>query len=185
VTTQWLLNGNLETALSYTHETNLLDFRMWTPLINTNGIDAGNWTVRILLNGNLAKTGSFEVTDAPFIFPIRFGTACGRFTNQLYGDVSEYDAETQHIYAQIRYTNFPQSTPVAGVWAHDGAIIEGEGLPIETTLTGNGQRCFNIGDSRGLSSGEYRLSIVNGTNTLISATTRIGVPEPEFDTDGE
>ena len=185
VTTQWLLNGTLETALSYTHETNQPDFRMWTPLINTNGIGAGNWTMRLLLNGNLAKSADFEVTDAPFIYPIRFGTACGRFTNQLYGEVTEYEAGTQNLYAQIRFTNFPQSTPIAGVWARDGAIIEGEGLPIETTITGSGYRCFNIGDPRGLESGEYRLSVVNGNNTLTSASVIIGVPEPEFDTEGE
>ena len=185
VTTQWLLNGTLETALSYTHESNQPDFRMWTPLINTNGIGAGNWTMRLLLNGNLVKSGDFEVTDAPFIYPLRFGTACGRFTNQLYGEVSEYEAGTQHLYAQIRFANFPQSTPIAGVWAHDGAIIEAENLPIETTLTGSGYRCFNIGDPRGLASGEYRLSIVNGNNTLTSASIIIGVPEPEFDTEEE
>lgn len=185
ITAQWLLNGNLETAFAYTHENTQTGFRLWTPLINVNGIAAGSWTVRILLNGDLVQTGSFEVTAAPFVFPIQFGTTCGRFTNELYGDTTEYEPGTQSIYAHIRYANFPQSTPIAGVWSHNGAILEGDGLPVETTLTGNGQRCFHIGDARGLAGGEYSLTIVNGTNTLTTATVMIILPEPEFDSDGE
>ncbi|MDQ7035061.1 MAG: hypothetical protein Q9P01_09550 [Anaerolineae bacterium] len=148
ITVQWLLNGNLETAFAYTHESTQTSFRLWTPLINVNGIASGSWTVRILLNGDLVQTGAFEITAAPFVFPIQFGTACGRFTNELYGDTTEYEAGAQSIYALIRYANFPQSTPIAGVWSHNGDILEGEGLPVETTLTGNGQRCFHIGDAR-------------------------------------
>ena len=185
VATQWLLNGVQQTASTYTHDSSDPNLRLRTHLATPSGIPVGTWTLRVLLNGELVQTGTFEVTDAPYIFPIQFGTICGQFTNELFGHTTHYEHGTQNIFAQVRYTNFPEGTQVEGVWSHDGQVLEGVGLPIETSLTGSGQRCFRVGDPRGLASGEYTFAIRNSGNTLASADVTVGTFEPEFNNSGE
>jgi hypothetical protein len=185
VSSQWLLNGTQQTASAYTHNSTERNFRLWTNLANPNGMSVGTWTLRMLLNGAVVQTGTFEVTDAPFVFPIQFGAVCGNFSGEMYGHTSNYENGTQNIYAQVRYTNFPQGTEIEGVWSHNGEVLQGAGLPIVTTLTGGGQRCFRVGDPRGLASGEYTFAIRNAGNTLASSDVTVGTFEPEFNNSGE
>lgn len=189
VTSQWLLNGEQQTASAYTHDSDTPNFRLWTNLANPSGIAPGTWRLRVLLNGEIAASGEFEVTEGPFVFPIRFGTSCGNFSGELFGHTEIYNSGATNIYAQVRYVNFPSNTQIQGVWQYEREDLEGAGLPIQTQLTGTGQRCFRIGDTRGLASGLYTLALRNGGNTLTSADVTIAAPiiepEPDMNDSGE
>jgi hypothetical protein len=185
ITSQWVRDGEQQTASVYTHNSDIPDFRMWTNLSAPRGIEPGTWTLRVLLDGTVVKTGTFIVTDEPYIFPIFFGTLCGNFSGELFGHTNSFDPGTQHIFAQIRYTNFPAGTEIEGVWGYNGTILEGQNLPIRTTLTGSGQRCFRVGDPRGLASGEYSFDIRLGGTVLSRSSAVIGVAEPDFNESGD
>ena len=179
VTSQWLHGDTEESISTYIHNSPVKDFRLWTNLSNPLGITPGTWTLRILLNGELAREGTFEVTTDPFIFPLQFGTTCGNFTGELFGHRGQFEAGTQNIYAQVRYTNFPPGTPIQGVWVFNGEVVEGAGLPIQTAFSGTGQRCFRVGDRRGLAGGIYELRLQTPDGVLGAGS--IPVLEAEAD----
>jgi len=176
VTSQWMHDGEQASVSTYIHNSPVTDFRLWTNIANPIGLKPGSWTLEVMLNGELAKTGSFEVTTDPFIFPILFGTTCGNFTGELLGHTEQYEPGTQNIYAQVRYTNFPPGTAVEGVWVHNGKVVEGAGLPIQTRLSLSGQRCFRVGDRRGLADGTYEFWVKTTDKVLATGSVQVSPP---------
>lgn len=159
VTSIWEFGGEEKAVSDYIHDQTGPDLYLWTPISSLNGIEPGIWTLSFVYQGEVVAEDTVEVVTAPYIFPIRFGVGCGAFTGEMLDYVDRYDEPTQYVFAQIRFANFPERTPIEGVWFFDGEELEGPGLPIETSLTGNGQRCLRIGGSRALGDGTYELQI--------------------------
>jgi len=174
ITTRWLLADEEKISSEYVHQVDEPDFRLWTPLSGPNGIEPGIWTLRFQYLGEVVAEKTVEVTTAPFVFPIRFGTACGTFTGEMLDYAEKYEGGVSHIFAQIRYANFPQRTPLEGVWFFDGEELEGPGLPTETTFTANGQRCLRIGGNQALPAGTYELQLREEGLVIQSAVIEIG-----------
>lgn len=173
ITTQWVLNGEEKATSDYIHDRNSERFQLWTPLSGTTGIEPGIWTLRYLIDGSVKAESSVEVTTSPFIFPVRFGTACGRFTGEMVDYVEEYERGTRFIVAQVRYANYPERVPIEGYWFLDGEELVGEGLPIEVTLTASGQRCLRLGGNQDLAPGTYELQIREGGLVVQSASIEV------------
>lgn len=151
----WRFEGDELDTLTYDSIDTTDEFRVWTSWSDPNGLEAGDWSVEIVYDGDVIASEEFEVTSDEYVFPIRFAEDCARETAILISEATAFD-DINYIYAYIEYANFNNET-IKILWSIDDEVFD---FDIEIEFDEEGWECVYLqnGDDP-LPAGDYSVIV--------------------------
>lgn len=118
----WKFDGDELDTFTYEQSSDSDDFRVWTSWSDPDGLEDGNWSVEIEVDGDVIADAEFEITSDEYVFPVRFAEDCSREEAILINEGTEFDDIT-FIYAYIEYANFDDEM-VKILWTIDNEVFD-------------------------------------------------------------
>ncbi|MGB7338528.1 MAG: DUF2914 domain-containing protein [Phototrophicaceae bacterium] len=169
----WNYEGDEIDSIEFTNDTGDEEFSIWSNWINEDGMTVGAWSVEIVYDGDVIGEAEFEVTDDPYIFPIRFAQDCGRATNTLINENTQFE-DTPYIYALIEWANFDDAE-IGILWTIDGEVFD---FDITLEVDGEGTECtFLVNGGDPMPEGEYTVIVVDEDKDPYRESAEIDIEE--------